>query len=143
MKGFLSVLTVILMLSSCRGAYETLSTPFKHVGRGLGYIGSTVAPTNREEGSIQRDLSSTVGAFEIAVKAPPGSVINTAVDLFHKEARKVCGGPNYKHKVTHKGSAAHTEISRTNMTSPRVPTTQMVPHVKGIVVCNDALEESV
>lgn len=139
MKNITIALLAGLALSSCQGAYETLSTPFKHVGKGLGYIGSTVVGSTsgeRDTGIGATSKPSAVGAFEIAVKAPSGSVVNTAVDLFHKEARKICGGAKYKHKITHKGTTSHVEYARTSAISQEVPT------VKGVVICNEELKSN-
>lgn len=131
MKNFALIVTVLLSLTSCKEAYETLSTPFKAAGEGIGLIGSTVVA---KDGKIKEETVSAVGAYEISVKAPPGSVANTAVELFHKEARKACGGANYKHKITHTGSEDHIEYLRDRTETTRVPT------VKGLVICNEELE---
>lgn len=130
MKNLLTVLTVLLTLTSCKEAYETLSTPFKYAGQGLGYIGSTVV----DGGEKEIPKVNSVGAYEVSVKAPAGSVINTAIDLFHKEARRICGGATYKHKITHKGTTPSVEYLR------NTSNTQNVPTVKGLVICNKALE---
>lgn len=131
MKNFFLSAVVILSLASCKEAYETLSTPFKAAGEGIGLVGSTVVPKKTQSGV---NAIPSVGAYEISVKAPPGSVGNTAVELFHKEARKACGGAKYKHKITHQGTADHIEYLRNTTKTSTVPT------VKGLVICNEDLQ---
>ena len=128
MKKLAIITLSVLTITSCE-AYETLKTPFDRAANKIGNIGSTLVGRPQSD-ELPKKLS-TVGAYEVAVKAPPGAVKSTAVDLFYKEASKVCNGGSYKHKITHQGTTSHVEYLRDTSTS------EMVPTVKGIVVCND------
>ncbi len=142
MKNIIASLLVVTALVSCKEAYETLSTPFKHAGQGLGLIGSTQVESNRGGvATLGGNQLSAVGAFEIDVKAPVGSVGSTAVDLFHKEARKACNGGGYKHKITHQGTTSQTDFGRNTFNNQIEQKTTMVPTVKGVVICDQELTD--
>jgi hypothetical protein len=140
MKSLL-VIFVSLLTVSC-GGYETLSTPFNFKGdKDINYVGANVSQTEgvidqssmkSNNSNIPNNVDGSAQAYEIDVTAPIGSVLNDAVVLFHKEARKLCQNRGYKHKITNKSTQEYVEYLRTRTV------TQQIPSAKGIVICDPA-----
>lgn len=143
MKNFIALTASILILTSC-AAYETLRTPFDFREKNSfdnNEIGVQLRRANEsyQQGVVEKDPVLTgasgagvedKGAYEISVKAPIGSVMNDAERMFHDEAKKVCLGKGYKHKITSKTTHDHVEYFRNESKVTAVPS------VKGIIVCD-------
>ena len=119
-------LSLVFILSSC-AAYETLKTPVDFI------TGSETERVLKQDEMDKYYNERTGGipgdSYEITVNAPQGTVINSAMDMFHREARDLCGSDNYKHEITSRGTTEQIEYQRQGQKTIRIPT------VTGKVTC--------
>jgi hypothetical protein len=112
------ILVLASIVSSC-SAYETLSTPVDFI---LGKDEEKLEKMKLDENYNQRQQGIAAGTYEITVTAPQGTLMNTAVDMFHEEAEKLCEGQNYQHKIISQGMTEEIEYQRQGQITNSVPT---------------------
>ncbi len=122
MKKLFSASVLCSLLASCTG-YETLDTPFQ-------FLGDKDAT---EKLSIQSKQEAarrkSVEGFEVSIKAPAGTPMETAYNIFNKEANRVCRGGKYTYEITSQGNADKLPAN------PNDTGNLKLPYVTGVVVC--------
>lgn len=122
MKKLFSVSVLCSFLVSCTG-YETLDTPFQFFGDKNAV--EKLAIENKQAAARKK----AVEGFEVSIKAPAGTPMETAYNIFNKEANRVCRGGKYTYEITSQGNAD------TLPANPADTGNLKLPYVTGIVVC--------
>jgi hypothetical protein len=144
MKKILA-LTLLLSATACDN-YETLRDQVKYRSdKAFDFIGANVTqklgvtpqsntsdvknqiPQDKKQ---EEDLKPVPNAYEITVNAPAGTSMNSAMDMFKAEAKKVCGSDNFSQKITQTGTDTIREFGMKNVKEVQIP------QIKGVITCN-------
>ncbi len=127
MKKIVLSAFVSLILTSC-GGYETLRTPFTFRGDE-----DAADKLHISEGGKFSTGPTTMDGFEVEVKAPAGTPMETAYSIFDKEARRLCNGDTYQYQILSQ------DITASSMPADRADKGNTKYHyLTGVAVCGVA-----
>ncbi len=115
------ILSLALAISSC--GYETLESPFKFRGDkdAVDKLGISAGSGGASSAMVQ--------GFQVSIKAPAGTPMETAYSILNKEAARACKGGRYNYEITSKGDADKMQAN------PQDTGNQKFPYLTAIVVC--------
>ncbi|MDX1949791.1 MAG: hypothetical protein SFT90_04755 [Rickettsiales bacterium] len=115
------IFSFAMALTSC--GYETLESPFKFIGDK-----DAVEKLGISSGSGSSS-ASTVQGFQVSIKAPAGTPMETAYSILNKEANRACRGGKYSYEITSQGEGDKMPAN------PQDTGNQKLPYINAIVVC--------
>ncbi len=131
MKKIVLSTFISFLLTSCAG-YETLKTPFTFKGDE-----KAVEKLGIKDGGKYSDGKGVMSGFEVEVKAPAGTPMETAYSIFNKEAKRLCNGTSYQYEIKSQGNADSMPENLNDTGN------QKYPYLTGIVICASQVQKVV